>query len=374
MRILILKRINGKAQNIDKTIIKKFSFKNNIFKIDRIVYCEKKPLLNFGIAGYIVPKGKSFKTNKPIIETADTLPFINDDIISITPEGKACVVWEANSVHNGLYVTDICNSKCIMCPQIERASSRYDEAVEILKLVNLKKYSNIGITGGEPTLNINKLKMVLEAIAQKAPGIGVHILTNGRNFAKISNVESLINIKNIKLSFGIPLYSDIAEEHDFIVGVEGAFNETLQGLYNLAKYKQKIEIRTVILKQNYYKLKDIARYIYRNLPFVGNIALMSMEYHGNAEINYDLVAIDPIEYKKELFDAVREFVRYNMVVDIYNTPLCLVDNRIKDFCRDSISTWKKIYLKQCDNCKEKEICSGVFETSFKHSDNINPIL
>ena len=79
-------------------------------------------------------------------------------------------------------------------------------------------------------------------------------------------------------------------------------------------------------------------------------------------------------YKKELFDAVREFVRYNMIVDIYNTPLCLVDNRIKGFCRDSISTWKKIYLKQCDGCKEKETCSGVFETSFKHSDNINPIL
>lgn len=62
-----------------------------------------------------------------------------------------------------------------------------------------------------------------------------------------------------------------------------------------------------------------------------------------------------------------------MNIDVYNTPLCLVDKRIDKYCRDSISTWKKTYLPQCDNCSVKDVCSGVFETSFRHSDNIKPM-
>ena len=74
----------------------------------------------------------------------------------------------------------------------------------------------------------------------------------------------------------------MSELEAFLKEVKGSFQQTIKGLYNLAQYKQKIEIRIVILKQNYRKLKDIAEYIYRNLPFVTHIALMGMEYHGRA--------------------------------------------------------------------------------------------
>ena len=368
-----MKQIKGITKNFDETIIGKFSTRNDLFKKNKVLACTKKPFFESGINAYIVPKGCVFKTNKPIIETDESLPFVDNDIVNITPCGTVTVVWEADTPHHALYVTDVCNSKCIMCPQIEGTSTHYDECLTLLDLVDFKGLPSIGITGGEPTLNINKLVEILTKIAKKSTGQKVHILTNGRNFARIENVEKIAKIKGISVSYGIPLYSDIAEEHDYIVGVKGAFIETIQGIYNLGRYQQNIEIRTVILKQNYNKLKSLATYIYRNMPFVTHIALMSMEYHGNAEINYDLVAIDPVEYKNELFEAVREFVRYNMVVDIYNTPLCLVDSRIKEFCQDSISTWKKTYLPQCESCICKSKCSGVFETSFKHSEYIKPI-
>lgn len=369
-----MKRISGSVRNLNKTILGYFSSKNNILVKNKVLYCEKKPLFNIGIVAYIVPKGKGFNTTLPVMEVENDIPFVEGDIISIQTNGEANVVWESDTIHHALYVTDICNSKCIMCPQIERALPRYDECLTILDMVELKGLDSIGVTGGEPTLNIEKLVDVLKVVAKKSPNINVHILTNGRNFANVQNVEKLTRIKNIQLSFGIPLYSDVAEEHDFIVGVQGAFVETMQGLYNLGKYNQNIEIRTVILRQNYKRLKDLATFIYRNIPFIDHVALMGMEYHGNAELNYDLVAIDPMEYKQELFEAIREYIRYDLVVDVYNTPLCLADERIRAFCRDSISTWKKAYLPQCESCKCKNECSGVFETSFKHSKNIKPII
>ena len=369
-----MKEVKGFSYNVNISIIGKLCLQNNLFQKDKILYCTKKPLISTGIRAFIVPSGCLFKTDLPIVEVKEReLPFDDGDILNISKEGKINVLWETKSDHNAFYVTDACNSKCIMCPQVEGASSRYDECLKILKLVNLNKYTNIGITGGEPTLNINKLIELLESIAKKSPNIKVHILTNGRSFAKIENVRKIINIKNIKISFGIPLYSDIAEEHDYIVGVKGAFLETINGLYNLAKYRQKIEIRTVILKQNYKYLKNLATFVYRNLPFVSHVALMGMEYHGNAQTNYDLVSIDPIEYKNELYKAVKEYVRYNIIVDIYNLPLCLVDKRLQCFCRDSISTWKKTFLSQCQTCIAKENCCGIFATSFTHSNNIRAI-
>lgn len=367
-----MKQIIGKPHNISDLIIGKLYFKNNLFAKDKILFCKTKPMCQLGIKAYVVPSGCSFKTNLPVIEIENEIPFDEYDVLSISGVGKINVLWEKNSVHNAFYVTDICNSKCIMCPQIDGNSTHYDECIKILDLIDLNNHEEVGITGGEPSLNMDKLIELLEAIAKKKPNQRVHILTNGRNFSKIENVEQLSKIKNIKLSFGIPIYSDIAEEHDYIVGVDGSFKETINGLYNLAQYKQDIEIRIVILRQNYKRLSAIASYIYRNLPFISHVALMGMEYHGNAEKNYDIVSIDPIEYKNELYKAIKEYVRYNINADIYNLPHCLTDNRIHKFCRDSISTWKKTFLPQCDKCKIKNSCSGVFETSFKHSINIVP--
>ena len=62
LKKLILKKINGKVQNLNKNIVGCFLFKNNIFTKNRIIFCKKKPLFNFGITGYIVPKNTTFKT------------------------------------------------------------------------------------------------------------------------------------------------------------------------------------------------------------------------------------------------------------------------------------------------------------------------
>ena len=368
-----MKQVKGKAHNIDRVLFGRYTLSNTPWSNDIALYCTQKPILTKGIIAYIVPEGHVFKTAKPIVEVEKLPDFRNGDIIRIDPQGAITVVWEEESRHNAFYVTDMCNSKCIMCPQSIGFLSRYDECLAILRLISFKGIDSLGVTGGEPTLDIVRLVEFLEKLAEKSPGQQVHILTNGRNFKRINYASKLAGIRNINLSFGIPLYSAVAEKHDYIVGVNGAFGETIEGIYNLAKFNFPVEIRTVILKQNYKELNILANYIYRNMPFVFHVALMGMEYCGNAEINYNLLAIDPATYKTELYEAVKEFVRYNMLVSVYNTPLCLADSRVRKFCVDSISTWKKTYLPECDKCTRKNECCGVFETSFKHSENIHCI-
>lgn len=367
-----MKQIKGVALNINGHIIGKVALKNRIFKSNEFLVCEKIPKYLNGVKALIMPVKPEAKLNIPIF-VSDDINLLNDgDIVSILPDGFCNVLWEITSPHNALYLTDVCNSKCIMCPQPMTSSSRnyYQDNAELIDLIDFKKTEIIGITGGEPTLNIDKFSEILNLIRKKSKHIPIHVLTNGRQFENIENLNKVLSVRSGGITYGIPLYSSIAEEHDYIVGADGAFNQTINALYNLAKNKQMIEIRIVVLRQNYSILKNIVDFIYRNMPFVTNVAIMSAEYTGLAETNYNEVFVDPIEYKTELYEAIKQLHRYNIKTAVYNTPLCLLDKRIWDFSADSISTWKKTYTNKCIDCSVKDRCGGVFATSFTHSENI----
>ena len=109
------------------------------------------------------------------------------------------------------------------------------------------------------------------------------------------------------------------------------------------------------------------------MPFVIHVTFMGMEYAGDAIKRLESLWIDPYEYMDQLKKAVWFLHRRNINVSIYNIPLCLLDSRVRNFARDSISQWKKGFLSICNDCKEKERCSGIFLTSIRQSSNIKPL-
>ena len=166
-----------------------------------------------------------------------------------------------------------------------------------------------------------------------------------------------------KLMACIPLYAANHTQHDCIVGVKGAFTETMKGILNLYQAGVLVEIRIVVGRFNYQWLQDIVEFLLRNLPFVRHIAFMGMEYTGSAGENRDSLVIDPYDYRQELGMAAWRLHRRGMNVSIYNVPLCLLEKRSWIFARDSISAWKKTYADVCDDCQQKSKCCGLFATS-----------
>ena len=61
---------------------------------------------------------------------------------------------------------------------------------------------------------------------------------------------------------------------------------------NLARYGVKLELRFVIHKLNSERLAAFARFVARNLPFVGHVALMGLELVGYARSNLEALWID----------------------------------------------------------------------------------
>lgn len=277
---------------------------------------------------------------------------------------------------NTLFVTEQCNSRCVMCCQppkhINDIKELYAQNVKRIKDAP-KELPCIGITGGEPTLLGSKLVDLINLVRYELPYTDIHILTNGRNFKDFDYAKRVVEAGEDKLILGIPLHSDYEGDHDKIAGVRGAYVETINGLYNIAMQGGCIELRVVMNKMNYQRFLPMAEFIHKNLPFIAWVAFMGMERTGFADSKSDKIWIEPKDYIPQLRAAVLFLDDWHHEVAIYNIPLCLLPKDLHGFARKSISDWKVCYPKECISCCAKENCCGLFSTSNKQYAGIGPI-
>ena len=315
----------------------------------------------------------------PAVSMVDCEDLRTGDIVSVQPvSGFVRTLFRPDSNHNVIFATERCNSNCLMCSQppkdmddVAALTQRNLEAIELIDSAPTR----LVITGGEPTLLGNNLFTIIAAVRDKFPSTYLHMLTNGRAFAWPSFASQLARLKHPDFMMGIPLYSDDAATHDHVVQARNAFDQTMLGLHNLAQYGVRIEIRIVLHALTIPRLKHLAEYIYRNLPFVEHIAFMGLENVGFAVTNIRSLWIDPFDYQEELEAAIEFLCIRGMNVSIYNHQLCVLRRSLWKFARKSISDWKNIYLEQCSACGVKSHCGGFFQWSKKlHSAHIQPIV
>lgn len=295
------------------------------------------------------------------------------DIVLIEPNGKIQVLIEKNSDNNCLFLTDRCNCSCVMCPQPSEGGVEWSGISCDLIALMARQSKCLGLTGGEPTLLGDKLLDIIRCCKERLPNMKLELLTNGIKFEDFDYVKRLTGISHKKLYFEIPLYADTDSSHDQIIGTKG-FYKTIKGIYNLALFNQKINIRVVIHKLNYKRLPYLADFIYHNFPFVYHIAFMQMEIFGMARKNISELWIDPFDYNEQLKEAIMYLYLRDMEVSIYNAQLCVLPSELRRFARKSISGWKNIYLNECNDCLCKQECGGFFASSEDiHSQHISAI-
>ena len=315
----------------------------------------------------------------PFIQRLDDLNFLLDGyVVSLDFSlGAVRVLYRPDSSHNALFATDECNSHCIMCSQPSHPSDNEKMSRELLELIELipDTPKHLGISGGEPTLLKDGLLDVITLLKEHFPETVSTMLSNGRMYAYEQFVKKLAEIKHPYFLTSIPLYSSHAHIHDYIVQAKGAFDQTIQGLYNAAKYGLAVELRIVLHKQTISESLELPQYIYRNLPFVTSIIFMGLENMGYVKKNWNLLWIDPVDYMETLEKTIR-YLHYRKInTSIYNIPLCLLPKSLWSFARKSISDFKNIYLPECTGCSVIENCCGLFQSSKnRHSRGILKII
>ena len=84
--------------------------------------------------------------------------------------------------------------------------------------------------------------------------------------------------------FCVSLHSEVNTLHDYLVGVKGSFSDTQRGLYNLAEYGCRIEIRHVISRDNARYLHSFAEHMYNYFPFCSHYALWEWSFMAMPQI------------------------------------------------------------------------------------------
>jgi His-Xaa-Ser system radical SAM maturase HxsC len=314
---------------------------------------------------------------KPIIELPESLAYLgNGDIIAVDPRnGNLRVLYREKASCNPLMVTAACNNHCLMCsqPPQKMDDEIFRFAYEAIPLMSINS-KEIIITGGEPTLLGPKLIKILQRLKSHLPYTAVHMLSNGRAFKNLSFAQDVASVCPPDFVIGIPIYSDVSYEHDYIVQADGAYDETIRGLLNAARCGLNIELRIVITQINATWLPRISRFIARNLPFACNVAFMGLEPVGLARNNLKEVWIDPADYGVLVEEAIQELKWHRIPASVYNHQLCTLAPSMWNVARQSISDWKNIFLPQCHDCAVRHRCCGFFASGLEvHSRAIVPI-
>jgi His-Xaa-Ser system radical SAM maturase HxsC len=335
-----------------------------------------RPAPGYGL--YLIRADTVPETTGPALRLGPELGHIGPgDVIHVPADGRlVTVLWKNSARHNGLLLTEQCDNYCLMCSQPPKDRDDawlFDRAAKVISLLPDSARA-LSLTGGEPTLNADALIGLLTHCQRVAPGLSVHLLTNGRRFADPEFAHRYAAVGLSDIMAGIPVYAPEPGLHDFIVQADGAFDETIHGILNLASLGQAVEIRVVIQRHTIPVLAGLATFIARNLPFVAQVALMGLEMTGLARPNSALVWADPADYQRELIEATGILTTAGITTRIYNHQLCVLDRRLWPYSVRSISDWKNDYLDICRPCSVRDECGGVFTTSGNRlSQHLHPI-
>jgi His-Xaa-Ser system radical SAM maturase HxsC len=238
-----------------------------------------------------------------------------------------------------------------------------DRLLRLIQLIAPLRPEHIAVTGGEPTLLGVGFLETLAALRKYLPETAVSVLTNGRNFKDPDFVRRIAACSEpVRTLFSIPLHADVAKIHNRIAGCQGAFEETLAGLYN-SSGKLRLEIRVIIHRLTVPRLRALADFIYSSLPFIRHVIFMGIENIGLARVNSDKLSIGNQEIIEPLAAAVEYLHLRGILVSLYNMQLCLLPRELWGFCRQSISDYKATYADACHACGLLRHCGGIFTSA-----------
>ena len=160
------------------------------------------------------------------------------------------------------YVTEGCNLRCRHCwinpPHEENDDMKYPHIdLELFKdIVRQGKelgLSAVKLTGGEPLIH-PQIEEILEYVQEE--GVRLIIETNGVRCTP-DLVERILKCKNVFVS--VSLDGVDAETHEWVRGVEGCFDQAMEGIRNLVRAGYRPQIIMSVMRHNRHQIEPLVR-------------------------------------------------------------------------------------------------------------------
>lgn len=362
-----------KVNNLDEYIIGKVVKNDNREMKENYIQVlddENVEKFEYGYLGYIFehkPENINLEEINYCYEVENYQTLVNYDVIEIINNRNIRVLYRDDSEDNAIVVTNQCNSNCIMCPDPDtiRNTKENPDIKKLLEQVRCipNDTKHITITGGEPGLLRNNLILLLEECKKCLLDTEFLLLTNGRIFSNTDFADKIKNSIPENIRIAIPIYADNAQLHDSITRAKDSFMQTITGIKKLIERDIDVELRIVVLKKNYKHIENIANFIAREIPQVKMVNIMALEMTGNAYQNKEEVWINFEKTKEYLYRACVVLIKSGIIVNLYNFPLCQIDERLYSIAHKSITDYKVRYKEACNECFAKQNCGGFFNST-----------
>ena len=213
---------------------------------------------------------------------------------------------------------------------------------------------------------------MIETVRSYRPDISFHILSNAQHFEE-SDIERLSSPAFEAITWGIPLYSHLAERHDKIVAKVGAFERLLQSFTTLLRSGASIELRTVLMSNNLNDFPALSRFVAAHLGFCAQWSIMQLENIGFAKNRFNDLYVDHELQFEPIAEAVDVAVLHGIPVSLFNFARCSVPISYREYAVASISDWKRKFPSTCNECSEQVMCSGFFEWHPETMNKVTPL-
>lgn len=301
-----------------------------------------------------------------------------DDVILIHTNGIVERIYDSADKTSDFMFTAHCNSNCIMCPMSEDSRKTPEEGYleYILEKIDIlpDDVAHICMTGGEPTMIREDFFLVVDKLRSKFQKTDFQLLTNGRSLSDWDFCKRVVDSLPRNTTIGVPLHAGTPRLYDKIAQVDNSYYQALNGIKNLLRLNQIVEVRVVVSKLNVDDMDNLAHVVIKEIPTVERVTFMGLEVMGNCLKNFDTVWMDYHDSFKMIENAIETLCDSGINTYIYNYPLCCVTPKYWLLSKQSITTHKIRYFDECDNCRLKAACGGFFISTKKFTNmKVNPI-
>jgi len=221
-----------------------------------------------------------------------------------------------------------CNARCRFCSQGDFDKSQnapFDAIARNIYSAYRSGYRRLGLTGGEPLIRPDILKVI--ALGKSVGFRFIRVQTNGIKLADPAFCRALVKagLTFCKFSFT----TDSAAEHDKLVGVPGALDKALAGLKSLRKLKIRLGTNILVNRRNYTRLPEIIKfYLERGIT---NFVIIYPVYIGAMADNCKKLGVRLSDCEPYFDAAVKMMEAAGLPGEILflNTPPCFLKGREK---------------------------------------------
>ncbi len=267
----------------------------------------------------------------------------------------------------------LCNNNCIFCVQAHKKMHGNRPTADVLEDIRLSRQDCDGVvlTGGEVSIREDFFDLL--RYSRKMGYEVIQAQSNGRRFCYPEFAKEAV--LSGMTEFAPALHGATAEQHDSLTRARGSFEQTVQGIINVRKLGIRVVANTVVVRQNFRSLPEIAKLL--TSLGVSQYQFAFVHAIGNAEKNYVEVMPRVSEASAYIRKGLQVGIDAGLRVMAEAIPYCqmggyeqyvseqyIPDTEIRDvtsFDPDFSTTRRekgKVKFKTCRACRFDSICEG----------------